>query len=59
MINVIELKATASKNPHLDEKEVEAMFTFFYQIHDHTASRPAVPVWWERAKYSSDITKMN
>jgi hypothetical protein len=58
MIWVIEL-TTSSANPHLEPKEVEALFNLFYQMHDHTASRPAIPVWWERAKYSTDITKMN
>lgn len=58
MISVIEL-TTQSDNPRLEPKEVDALFNLFCQMHDHTASRPAVPVWWERAKYSTDITKMN
>jgi hypothetical protein len=58
MINVIEL-ATISDNPRLEPKEVDALFNLFSQMHDHTASRPAVPVWWERAKYPTNIEKMN
>lgn len=58
MFSVIEL-ATRSTNPRLEPQEVEALFNLFRQLHDHTASRPAVPVWWERAKYSTDITKSN
>ena len=53
MFLAIELKQ-GSNNPRLDPSEVDAMFNLFYQIHDHTASYPAQPVWWERVKKCSD-----
>lgn len=34
--------------PRLTAEEVEALFQFSFQVHDHHASKPQEPIYWHR-----------
>lgn len=54
MLTCIEL-VKGSNNPRLEPHEAEALSNVFFRFHDHLARTPAVPVWWERAKYTNGV----
>lgn len=37
-----------SKSPRLSPEEVETLFDYAFEMHDHTASRPQPAIFWHR-----------
>jgi hypothetical protein len=48
-----------SKSPRLEPSEAELLCAFLARLHDHTASIPAQPVWWERLPAHFVLPKIN
>jgi len=38
-----------SRAPRLTPEEVEKIFQFAFQVHDHYATRPQPPIFWHRS----------
>lgn len=38
----------SSKSPRLTQEEIEMLFDYTFELHDHNASRPQPAIFWHR-----------
>ena len=38
----------SSKSPRLSAEEIEMLFDYAFEMHDHSASRPQSAIFWHR-----------
>jgi hypothetical protein len=41
-----------SKSPRLTEEEIEILFDYTFEMHDHNASKPQPAIFWHRDDHS-------